>query len=75
MPNRPIILPVLKKNVEPTAPVKKTTLDLTKKTILQKFIQKRRKRKRDRRQEVRDGVIVSLSFENDRRKNRDRRRV
>lgn len=72
---RPIILPVLKKNVQPLESAKETKLDLNKKNVLQKFIQKRRKRKRDRRQEVRNGVIVSISFDNDRRKNRDRRRV
>ncbi len=34
----------------------------------------RRKRPYDRRKSVRDGVIVSLSFKKDRRKNLDRRR-
>ena len=34
----------------------------------------RRKNKQDRRKSVRDGVIVSLSFKNDRRVRRDRRR-
>ena len=35
----------------------------------------RRKNKRDRRKSVRDGVIVSLSFKNDRRVRKDRRRA
>ena len=34
----------------------------------------RRKNKQDRRKSVRDGVIVSLSFKNDRRVGKDRRR-
>ena len=34
----------------------------------------RRKNRKDRRQSVRDGVIVSLSFKNDRRVRKDRRR-
>jgi len=35
----------------------------------------RRKNKQDRRKSVRDGVIVSLSFKNDRRARNDRRRT
>ena len=34
----------------------------------------RRKNKQDRRKSIRDGVIVSLSFKNDRRVRKDRRR-
>ncbi len=34
----------------------------------------RRKRKQDRRKSVRDGVFVSFSFKNDRRKGGDRRK-
>ena len=34
----------------------------------------KRKNKQDRRKSVRDGVIVSLSFKNDRRVHKDRRR-
>lgn len=34
----------------------------------------RRKNRQDRRKSVRDGVIVSLSFKNDRRARKDRRR-
>ncbi len=75
MPSRPIILPVLKKNVEPTVPVNSITLNQSRKSSPLKFRQNRRRRRADRRQEVRNGVIVSLSFENDRRKKRDRRRV
>ncbi|MBW2108844.1 MAG: hypothetical protein JRI36_09290 [Deltaproteobacteria bacterium] len=35
----------------------------------------RRRNKQDRRKSVRDGIIVSLSVENDRRVMRDRRRA
>ncbi len=35
----------------------------------------RRKNKQDRRKSVRDGVIVSLSFKNDRRVRKDRRKT
>ncbi len=35
----------------------------------------RRRNREDRRKNVRDGVIVSLSFKNDRRVNKDRRRT
>jgi hypothetical protein len=35
----------------------------------------RRKNRQDRRKSVRDGVIVSLSFKNDRRVRKDRRRA
>jgi hypothetical protein len=35
----------------------------------------RRKNKHDRRKSVRDGVFVSISFKNDRRVVRDRRKV
>jgi hypothetical protein len=34
----------------------------------------RRRNRQDRRKSVRDGVIVSLSFKNDRRKLKDRRK-
>jgi len=36
--------------------------------------EEKRKNKQDRRKSVRDGVIVSLSFKNDRRVRKDRRR-
>ena len=39
-----------------------------------KFVEKRRNRV-DRRKSVRDGVVVSLSYRNDRRVNPDRRRA
>lgn len=43
-------------------------------TYLTKRQKDRRKRKYDRRQSVRTGVIVSLSYQNDRRKGGDRRK-
>ncbi len=44
-------------------------------TTGQKFKSDKRKRKRDRRSSVRDGVIVSLSSEYNRRKGFDRRKL
>jgi hypothetical protein len=38
-------------------------------------LKERRKNKRDRRQSIRDGFIVSLSFKNDRRVLPDRRKT
>jgi hypothetical protein len=46
----------------------------TQMTITRKFKRDRRKKKQDRRQGVREGVIVALSGVNDRRKIKDRRR-
>ncbi len=46
-----------------------------KKTVTRKLKRNRRKSVYDRRESIRDGVIVSLSFQNNRRKNRDRRNV
>ncbi|MCG8683356.1 MAG: hypothetical protein MI892_00650 [Desulfobacterales bacterium] len=43
------------------------------KTVSRKFKKDRRKKKQDRRKSVRDGVIVDLSFRNNRRKGGDRR--
>ena len=43
-------------------------------TITRRFKKDRRKNKRDRRDSVREGVIVELSSENNRRKIKDRRR-
>lgn len=45
------------------------------KTVTRKQKKNRRKSIHDRRESIRDGVIVSLSFQNNRRKNRDRRNV
>ena len=43
-------------------------------TPTKKKKRERRANKQDRRKSVRDGVIVSLSFKNDRRVRKDRRR-
>ena len=43
-------------------------------TPIKKKKWERRKNKQDRRKSIRDGVIVSLSFKNDRRVRKDRRR-
>ncbi|MCP4119677.1 MAG: hypothetical protein GY737_30605 [Desulfobacteraceae bacterium] len=75
MPSRPIILPVLKKAVEPTVPIS-GELAINEKRRRLNIRSKRRLRKRqpERREEVRDGVIVTLSQYNDRRKKPDRRK-
>jgi len=43
------------------------------KTVTRRFKKDRRRHKADRRSSVRDGIIVSLSFKNNRRKGTDRR--
>jgi hypothetical protein len=74
MPSRPIILPVLKKSVEPTIPISgELAINRRKRNLRLK--RRLRRRKPERREEVRDGVIVTLSQYNDRRKKPDRRRV
>ncbi len=45
------------------------------KTVTRRFKKDRRKKKVDRRKSIRDGVIVNLSFKNDRRRGKDRRNV
>ena len=45
------------------------------KTVTRRFRKDRRRKKRDRRQSIRDGVIVSLSFDGNRRRGVDRRKV
>jgi len=45
------------------------------KTISRKFKKDRRKNKQDRRESVREGVIVELSSESNKRKSRDRRKT
>ena len=44
------------------------------KTVSRKLRRDRRKQKKDRRKSIRDGIIVSLSFKNNRRKGADRRK-
>lgn len=76
MPSRPIILPVLKKSVEPTIPISgELAINRRKKNLNLRLKRRLRKRKLERREEVRDGVIVTLSQYNDRREKPDRRRV
>lgn len=45
------------------------------KNVTRRFKRERRKNKVDRRRSVRDGVFVSLSFKNNRRRGGDRRRA
>lgn len=57
-------------------PVQKKATDSLKKVPLKRrFKSDKRKQKRDRRSSVRDGVIVNLSYEFNRRRGFDRRRV
>ncbi len=53
----------------------KVTNSSKKVTTGQKLKGDKRKRKMDRRSSVRDGVIVNLSFEDNRRKGIDRRKL
>lgn len=45
------------------------------KTVSRRFRRDRRKQNKDRRSSIRDGVIVSLSFNANRRRGTDRRRT
>lgn len=49
--------------------------DSSRKTVTRKFTRDRRKRKYDRRKDRREGVIVKLSCQNDRRKSGERRKT
>ena len=75
MPSRPIILPVKQKDVIPATPISGIPSTRDKKTNNLSVRRQRRKRKTDRRKDVRNGVIVSFSFKNDRRKRPDRRQI
>lgn len=44
-------------------------------SVTRRFRKDRRRKKLDRRKSIRDGVIVNLSFKEDRRTGRDRRNV
>ncbi len=70
-----LILPVKKGSVEPAAPLVGRPSKRQKRIIGRKIRRERRKNRADRRKEVRDGVLVSLSSQKDRRKRRERRRV
>jgi len=63
-----VIGPTTKINVDKSSKIRPDYTSKKKKN------EDRRKSKRDRRKSVRDGVIVSLSFKNDRRVRKDRRR-
>lgn len=45
------------------------------KAVTRKFGNDRRRQKKDRRSSIRDGVIVNLSFESNKRKGTDRRKL
>jgi hypothetical protein len=65
------ILPIIKEDID--SPYGVHGLPRRRKTITRKLKRDRRKSSYDRRTSVRDGVIVSLSFQSNRRKMRDRR--
>ncbi len=66
------IIPVQNDTLDPSHKVKGFTQK--RKTVTRRFKKDRRRAKADRRKSVRDGVIVNLSFKDNRRKGRDRRR-
>jgi len=71
----PKILPLKKDSVESVVPVIRLPLSSRKKMLSARKNKNRRRNRADRRKSVRDGVFVSLSFENDRRRGVDRRKV
>ncbi len=66
------IIPVQNDMLDPSHKVNGFTEK--RKTVTRRFKKDRRRAKADRRKSVRDGVIVNLSFKDNRRKGRDRRR-
>lgn len=66
------IIPVNSRNFE--APYEINGFSERKQTVSRKLKRDRRKQKKDRRKSIRDGVIVSLSTQNNRRKGTDRRK-
>ena len=75
LPAQAIVLSVINKGVESV--MASHGLPLKKRQGKKKleFRKDRRKRRFDRRKSVRDGIVVSLSTLNNRRKRRDRRHV
>ncbi|MEA2061819.1 MAG: hypothetical protein U9P10_15245 [Thermodesulfobacteriota bacterium] len=71
----PKILPIKKDSVESVVPVIRLPLSSRKKMISARKNKNRRRNRVDRRKSVRDGVFISFSFENDRRRGVDRRKV
>jgi len=67
------LLPIQNEDLEAPYPIRGFSRRRT--AVSRKLKRDRRKSSLDRRQGVRDGVIVSLSFKSNRRKIRDRRNV
>ena len=67
------ILPFRKEDIDSVSSINGFTE--RRKTVTRKLKRDRRKSRQDRRKSVRDGVIVTLSFRDNRRKLRDRRNV
>lgn len=67
------VLPVTRKILDAPSEIK-GFID-RRKTVTRKLRRNRRKAVRDRRKSVRDGVIVNLSFKDNRRRGGDRRRA
>ena len=67
------ILPIRNEDLEAPDPIR--GFSRRRSTVTRKLKRDRRKSPLDRRQSVRDGVIVSLSFKSNRRKIRDRRNI
>ncbi|HKK91643.1 MAG TPA: hypothetical protein VJ936_09585 [Desulfobacteraceae bacterium] len=71
----PRVLPLKKDDVKSVAPVTRLPLTRRKTKGSGKKNRDRRRNRTDRRKSVRDGVFVSLSFTNERRKTADRRKT
>ena len=65
------IIPV--RNEEIDSPYEIKGFSERRKTVSRKFRRDRRKKNKDRRSSIRDGIIVSLSFKANRRRGTDRR--
>ena len=67
------IIPVRNEMID--SPRKINGFSSKRKTVSRKMKTERRRKKADRRSSIRDGVIVNLSFKDNRRNGVDRRRV
>jgi len=67
------IIPVRNEAIDP--PYKIKDFSERRKTVSRKFKRDRRRHKSDRRSSIRNGVIVSLSFQSNKRNGSDRRKI
>ena len=65
------IIPVRNEAIESSYEIK--GFSERRKTVSRKLRRDRRRKKKDRRSSIREGIIVCLSFKNNRRKGTDRR--